>query len=85
MMEDPIIVAVCGKPKLYDSTNYFYRDKYRKDRAWRRISEETGVADRWTGVQQRGYSAVVGVPEADHLPKRDSRSSNWVLDRRKYR
>ncbi|MEQ2241213.1 hypothetical protein ILYODFUR_023059 [Ilyodon furcidens] len=33
-MEDQIIVAVCSKPELYDSTNYFYRDKYRKDLAW---------------------------------------------------
>ncbi|MED6290963.1 hypothetical protein CHARACLAT_018779 [Characodon lateralis] len=44
-MEDKIIVAVCGKPELYDSTNYFYQDKYRKDLAWRRVSEETGVAE----------------------------------------
>ncbi|MED6269323.1 hypothetical protein CHARACLAT_031889 [Characodon lateralis] len=54
MMEDQIIVAVCGKPELYDSTNYFYRDKYRKDLAWRRVSEEPGVADRWTGVHSGG-------------------------------
>ncbi|KAK5609320.1 hypothetical protein CRENBAI_011842 [Crenichthys baileyi] len=55
-MEDKIIVVVCGKPELYDSTNYFYRDKYRKDLAWRRVSEETGVAEdvcrkKWKGLR----------------------------------
>ncbi|MED6266182.1 hypothetical protein CHARACLAT_033161 [Characodon lateralis] len=55
-MEDKIIVAVCGKPELYDSTNYYYRDKYRKDLAWRRVSEETGVAEdvcqkKWKGLR----------------------------------
>ncbi|MEQ2309251.1 hypothetical protein AMECASPLE_036687 [Ameca splendens] len=55
-MEDQIIVAVSGQPELYDSTNYYYRDKYRKDLAWRRVSEETGVAEdvcrkKWQGLR----------------------------------
>ncbi|MED6243569.1 hypothetical protein ATANTOWER_022544 [Ataeniobius toweri] len=81
MMEDQIIVAVCGKPELYDSTNYFYRDKYRKDRAWRRVSEETGVADRWTGVQQRGYSAGSWCPGGRFVSQRgtaDLRTGSWI-------
>ncbi|MED6288595.1 hypothetical protein CHARACLAT_028145 [Characodon lateralis] len=55
-MEDKTIVAVCGKPELYDSTDYFYRDTYRKDLAWRTVSEETGVAEdvsrkKWKGLR----------------------------------
>ncbi|KAK5615603.1 hypothetical protein CRENBAI_024839 [Crenichthys baileyi] len=55
-MVDKIIVAVCGRPELYDSTNYYYRDKYRKDLAWRGVSEDTGVAEdvcrkKWKGLR----------------------------------
>ncbi|KAK5611351.1 hypothetical protein CRENBAI_018060 [Crenichthys baileyi] len=59
-MEDKIIVAVCGKPELYDSTNYFYRDKYRKDLAWRRTDGQA--------FSSGDAAPVVGVPEADSSP-----------------
>ncbi|MEQ2312229.1 hypothetical protein AMECASPLE_028711 [Ameca splendens] len=62
-MEDQIIVAECGKPELYDSTNYFYRDKYRKDLAWRRVNEETGVADRLHRPKK-----IEGKPACRRLP-----------------
>ncbi|KAL0203332.1 hypothetical protein M9458_001350, partial [Cirrhinus mrigala] len=41
-MEDKIIVAVCGYPELYDTSSYFYRNKNKKDLAWKKVSEEVG-------------------------------------------
>ncbi|MED6236102.1 hypothetical protein ATANTOWER_004498 [Ataeniobius toweri] len=105
-MEDQIIVAVCGKPELYDSTNYFYQDKYRKDLAWLCLGTnilylgDVDIKNRLFFFTELRFiyspktdgqafssgdtAPVVGVPEADRLPTQDSRSSNWVLDRRKY-
>ncbi|XP_034020279.1 myb-related transcription factor, partner of profilin-like [Thalassophryne amazonica] len=55
-MEERLIVAVNTRPELYDSSNYDYRDKYKKDIAWRRVSEETGLEEevcrkRWKGLR----------------------------------
>ena len=33
-----IIVAVCGHPVLYDTTAVFYRDKFKKEEAFRPLS-----------------------------------------------
>ncbi|ROL51198.1 Transcription factor Adf-1 [Anabarilius grahami] len=46
-MEDKLIVAVCGHPELYDVSSYFYRDRNKKDLAWKRISEEIGQSEEW--------------------------------------
>ncbi|MEQ2249839.1 hypothetical protein ILYODFUR_033631 [Ilyodon furcidens] len=61
-MEDKIIVTVCGKPESYDSTDYFYTDTYRKDLAWRRVSEETGVAE---DVPKKTEGFAGHVPEGE--------------------
>ncbi|MED6259750.1 hypothetical protein ATANTOWER_030080, partial [Ataeniobius toweri] len=80
-MEDKIIVTVCGKPELYDSTNYIYRDKFRKDLAWRRVSEETGVAEgswpadegKWPAPRQKKwyelYQRIEKCPMMQHGQK----------------
>ncbi|XP_028320033.1 uncharacterized protein LOC114474159 [Gouania willdenowi] len=44
-MEAKLIVAVCLHPGLYDTDNFFYGDRTRKDLAWRKISEQVGVAE----------------------------------------
>ncbi|XP_026038204.1 uncharacterized protein LOC113030734 [Astatotilapia calliptera] len=41
-MEEKLIRAVANYPELYDASYYFYRDRNKKDRAWRHISEEIG-------------------------------------------
>ncbi|MEQ2252109.1 hypothetical protein ILYODFUR_018354 [Ilyodon furcidens] len=54
---------------------------YRKELAWRRVSEQTGVADRWTGVQQRGYSAGSWCPGGRFVSQRgtaDLRTGSWI-------
>ncbi|MEQ2252477.1 hypothetical protein ILYODFUR_022108 [Ilyodon furcidens] len=84
MMEDQIIVAVRGKPELYDSTNYFYRDKYRKDLAWLCLGTnilylgDVDIKNRLFFIYSpktdgQAFSSgdtapVVGVPEADSSP-----------------
>ncbi|KAK7149182.1 hypothetical protein R3I94_008711 [Phoxinus phoxinus] len=39
-MEERLILAVSGYTELYDSSSYFYRDRNKKDLAWKKISEE---------------------------------------------
>lgn len=39
-MEEKLILAVSVHPELFDSSSYFYRDRYKKDLAWKKISEE---------------------------------------------
>ncbi|KAL3971556.1 hypothetical protein ACER0C_027075 [Sarotherodon galilaeus] len=41
-MEERLISAVANHPELYDASCYFYRDRNKKDLAWRHISEEIG-------------------------------------------
>ena len=38
-----MIVAVCGRPVLYDTTMVSYRDRNKKERAWVDVAEDTGV------------------------------------------
>ncbi|XP_039892427.1 transcription factor Adf-1-like isoform X2 [Simochromis diagramma] len=39
-MEEKLISAMANHPELYDASYYFYRDRNKKDLAWRHISEE---------------------------------------------
>ncbi|XP_055024891.2 uncharacterized protein [Misgurnus anguillicaudatus] len=41
-MEERLILSVCSHPELYDTISYFYRDRNKKDLAWKSISEEIG-------------------------------------------
>ncbi|CAL8388765.1 unnamed protein product [Boreogadus saida] len=42
-MEDQnLIVAVCSRPVLYDTTMVSYRDRNKKERAWVDVAEDTG-------------------------------------------
>ncbi|KAK5610801.1 hypothetical protein CRENBAI_026175 [Crenichthys baileyi] len=45
-MEDKIIVVVCAHPIIYDTSSYHYRDRNRKDLAWRRINKEVGISGK---------------------------------------
>ncbi|XP_042632303.1 transcription factor Adf-1-like [Cyprinus carpio] len=44
-MEDKVIIAVCGYPELYDTSSYFYRNRNKKDLAWKKVSEEVGQSE----------------------------------------
>ncbi|CAM4571089.1 unnamed protein product [Leuciscus chuanchicus] len=44
-MEEKFILAVSSHPELYDSSSYFYRDRNKKDLAWKRVSEEIGQTE----------------------------------------
>ncbi|KAL3056870.1 hypothetical protein OYC64_007364 [Pagothenia borchgrevinki] len=44
-MEEKIVVAVSGFPEIYDTMSYIYRDRNKKELAWRKISEEVGIPE----------------------------------------
>ncbi len=44
-MEDKSMVIVCGYPELYDTT-YFYKNRNKKDLAWKKVSEEVGQSSK---------------------------------------
>ncbi|XP_055057393.2 uncharacterized protein [Misgurnus anguillicaudatus] len=55
-MEEKLIIAVCGHPDIYDTTSYFYRDRNKKDLAWKKVSEEVGQSaemcrKKWKGLR----------------------------------
>ncbi len=45
-MEDKLILVVCGYPELYDTTSYFYKNRNKKDLAWKKVSEEVGQSGK---------------------------------------
>ncbi len=45
-MEDKLIVVVCGYPELYDTTSHFYKNRNKKDLAWKKVSEEDGQSGK---------------------------------------
>ncbi|XP_053184282.1 transcription factor Adf-1-like [Scomber japonicus] len=42
-MEDKLIVAVTAHPVLYDTSCLLYRDRYKKEQAWSKVSEVAGL------------------------------------------
>uniref|UniRef100_A0A8C5GSV8 Transcription factor Adf-1 n=1 Tax=Gouania willdenowi TaxID=441366 RepID=A0A8C5GSV8_GOUWI len=55
-MDDKLIVAVCDHPELFNTASYWYRDRTKKDLAWRTIGEAVGLAadlcrKRWKGLR----------------------------------
>ncbi|XP_013887091.1 transcription factor Adf-1 [Austrofundulus limnaeus] len=62
-MEDKLIVAVCNTPIIYDRSSVLYRDRNKKELAWRRVSEEVGASvedcrRRWKTLRDT-YAKVV--------------------------
>ncbi len=45
-IEDKLILVVCGYPELYDTTSYFYKNRNKKDLAWKKVSEEVGQSGK---------------------------------------
>ncbi len=43
-MEDKLIVVVCGYPELYDITLYFYKNRNKKDLAWKKVTRPVSAA-----------------------------------------
>ncbi|CAL8313939.1 unnamed protein product [Arctogadus glacialis] len=58
-MEDQnLIVAVCSRPVLYDTTMVSYRDRNKKERAWVDVAEDTGFPvdvcrRKWKSLRDR--------------------------------
>ena len=47
MAEDKLIIAVTAHPILYDTTCPLYRDRNRKEQAWRTVSEVAGLPGKF--------------------------------------
>ncbi|CAL8253744.1 unnamed protein product [Boreogadus saida] len=62
-MEDQnLIVAVCSRPVLYDTTMVSYRDRNKKVRAWVDVAEDTGFPvdvcrRKWKSLRDRETSS----------------------------
>ncbi|XP_016368500.1 uncharacterized protein LOC107751434 [Sinocyclocheilus rhinocerous] len=41
-MEERLILSVSSHPEIYDTSSYFYRDRNKKDLAWKSVGEEIG-------------------------------------------
>ncbi|CAL8240043.1 unnamed protein product [Gadus morhua 'NCC'] len=57
-VDQHIIVAVCGRPVLYDTTMVSYRDRNKTERAWVDVAEDIGVPvdvcrRRWKSLRDR--------------------------------
>ncbi|KAK7919087.1 hypothetical protein WMY93_010371 [Mugilogobius chulae] len=53
-MAETLINLVSTFPELYDTTSRFYRDRNKKDLAWRRISERVGQPEVWCRAKWKG-------------------------------
>ncbi|CAL8249807.1 unnamed protein product [Boreogadus saida] len=77
-MEDMVIVSVCARPILYDTTMESYRDRNKKELAWVDVAEETGLPDQ-PSVSDSDDGSAAGrptpapdtVPAADPVPPAD--------------
>ena len=46
-MEDKLIVAVTAHPVLYDTSCLLYRDRYKKEQPWNKVSEVAGLPGKF--------------------------------------
>ncbi len=68
-MEDKLIVVVCGYPELYDTTSYFYKNRNKKDLAWKKVSEEVGQSGKLLKTLFTQFELYM----KSSFPKRDKR------------
>ncbi|ROL08900.1 hypothetical protein DPX16_5236 [Anabarilius grahami] len=83
-MEDKLIVAACGHPDLYDVSSYFYRDRNKKDLAWKRISEEIGQSADEMMCLFRGSVQKEMEESEGHIFEREEkgdREKKWISSR----
>ncbi|CAL8285278.1 unnamed protein product [Boreogadus saida] len=58
MEDQDLIVAVCSRPVLYNTTMVSYRDRNKKERAWVDVAEDTGFPvdycrRKWKSLRDR--------------------------------
>lgn len=46
-MKEKLIIAVCGYLELYDTTCLLCRDRNKKEQAWVKVAEETGLLGKF--------------------------------------
>ncbi|XP_034546203.1 transcription factor Adf-1-like [Notolabrus celidotus] len=55
-MEEKIVITVCARQELYDTTLHIYHDRLRNDKAWQEIGKELGIPEetyrqKWKGLR----------------------------------
>ncbi|CAL8341151.1 unnamed protein product [Boreogadus saida] len=81
-MEDMVIVSVCARPILYDTTMESYRDRNKKELAWVDVAEETGLPvdvcrRKWKSLRDRYMREKKGEKDAKKSGSAARTAKKW--------
>ncbi|KAK7915497.1 hypothetical protein WMY93_011258 [Mugilogobius chulae] len=75
-VDDELILAVFAKPVLYNVTMKEYRDRIKKDIAWRRTSEEVGLS---VDICKKWWKSLRDTYMKERRKAKEKRSGSAVL------
>ncbi|KAL4008613.1 hypothetical protein ACER0C_002465 [Sarotherodon galilaeus] len=81
-MEERLITAVANHPELYDTTCFFYRDRNKKDLAWRKICEATGQPE---DICRRKWKSLRDMYCKEKRTEKEKRSGSAAGSGRKWK
>ncbi|XP_013127591.1 transcription factor Adf-1-like isoform X2 [Oreochromis niloticus] len=81
-MEEKLISAVANHPELYDASCYFYRDRNKKDLAWRHISEEIGQPE---DICRRKWKSLRDTYNKEKRTEKEKRSGSAAGSGRRWK
>ncbi|KAL3976785.1 Arf-GAP domain and FG repeat-containing protein 1 [Sarotherodon galilaeus] len=81
-MEEKLISAVANRPELYDASCYFYRDRNKKDLAWRHISEEIGQPE---DICRRKWKSLRDTYNKEKRTRKEKRSGSAAGSGRRWK
>ncbi|XP_026013437.1 uncharacterized protein LOC113015610 [Astatotilapia calliptera] len=81
-MEEKLISAVANHPELYDASSYFYRDRNKKDLAWRHISEEIGQPE---DICRRKWKSLRDTYNKEKRSEKEKRSGSAAGSGRRWK
>ncbi|KAL4008760.1 hypothetical protein ACER0C_002612 [Sarotherodon galilaeus] len=81
-MEEKLISAVANHPALYDASCYFYRDRNKKDLAWRHISEEIGQPE---DICRRKWKSLRDTYSKEKRTEKEKRSGSAAGSGRRWK
>ncbi|KAL3966453.1 Adh transcription factor 1 [Sarotherodon galilaeus] len=81
-MEEKLISAVANHPELYDASCYFYRDRNKKDLAWRHISEEIGQPE---DICRRKWKSLRDTYNKEKREEKEKRSGSAAGSGRRWK
>ncbi|XP_076743220.1 uncharacterized protein LOC112434478 [Maylandia zebra] len=81
-MEEKLISAVANHPELYDASCYCYRDRNKKDLAWRHISEEIGQPE---DICRRKWKSLRDTYNKEKRTEKEKRSGSAAGSERRWK